>query len=76
MGKDEKCPKCGKEAKWGKKQKAEKFAVERLLKAIHVAGLDEAKKGTEGCCYECWKEGFRELMKPYAVMLGKSAEDW
>lgn len=77
MGKEkEKCPKCQMELAWSKKEKTERFTVEKLLGAIKVAGLKEQKEDTEGCCYDCWKKGFRELMKPYAMMLGKNAEDW
>lgn len=76
MGKKKSCPKCGKEFQDSRKEKAERFSIETLLKGIKLAEIDELKKETEDSCYCCWKARFRTVMKPYAQALGKTADDW
>lgn len=50
--------------------------VIKLLKAIKTAGIQEKDEETKKFCYSCWKRELRSMMKPYAQMLGKNAEDW
>lgn len=76
MGKDKICSKCSQEFQDSKKEKAERFAVMRMLGLIKLAGLDEIKKETECYCYKCWKTRMRSVMKPFAESLGAAAGDW
>jgi len=59
-----------------KSQRIERGTVERMLGMISVAGLDEAKKEAKEWCYNCWKNRFRSLLKPFAQQLGKDTEGW
>lgn len=76
MGKKRMCPECGEEIKDSMKQKMERSMVIKLLKTVKVVGIQEKDEETKGFCYGCWKTALRSMMKPFAQMLGKSAEDW
>lgn len=70
------CPKCNLEFEDTTGQKFERGAVIRMLKGIHVMGIDEKHEETKDYCYNCWKTGLRSLMKPFAEQLGKDASNW
>lgn len=70
------CGSCGSEIKDSRRQKAERSMVIKLLKTIKVVGIQEKDEATKGFCYDCWKAELRSMVKPFAQMLGKSAEDW
>lgn len=76
MGKKKICPECGAKIRDSRSQKAERKTVIFLLKRIKVAGIEEKDEETKGFCYDCWKTALRSMIKPFAQMLGKSAEDW
>ena len=70
------CPNCNKEFKDSKTQRMERGSIMRMLKMIKIIGISEKDKETKGLCYSCWKKELRSVMKPFAQMLGKTAEDW
>lgn len=70
------CQNCGNEKKDSKKQRIERSTIMKLLKMIKVIGISEKDEETKRFCYDCWKKEMRSMMKPFAQMLGKSAEDW
>jgi len=73
---DKKCGKCGLFYKDSTGQKMERTTVQRMLKMINVAGIEEAQKESKEWCYNCWKKKFRALMKPFAQQLGKVTKEW
>jgi len=73
---DKKCGKCGLFYKDSKTQSLERGSVERMLKMINLAGVDEAKAEAKDYCYQCWKLRFRSLVKPFAQQLGKETKEW
>lgn len=64
------CPKCQKEFEDSKGQKAQRTMVVRMLKMIHVAGVDAKHEETKNDCFCCWEKDFKTMLKPYADQLG------